>query len=108
MPASRRAWYSGTSGARRARTGLIAMCHADDDVIVVLAALILGPEHVALAPERLEHRPRPGQRVVDGGDLVTQQVLVLVIERDALVDDRLVVEMQRNAARLKDARALEV
>src|SRR6202011_2285983 len=30
---------------------------ADNDVIVVLAALFLRPEDVALAPERLQHRP---------------------------------------------------
>ena len=46
--------------------------------------------------------------MVDGGDLVTQQVLVLFVEGDALVDDRLVVAMKRDAARLKDAWALEV
>jgi hypothetical protein len=45
--------------------------------------------------------------MVDGGDLVTQQVLVLIVERDALLDDRLVVAMQRDAACLVDARPLE-
>src|SRR6516225_2336233 len=79
---------------------------ADNDVIVVLAALILVPKDVALAPERLQHRPGLGQRVVFGGDLVAQQVLVRLVERDALVDDRLVVAVKRDAARLKDARAL--
>jgi hypothetical protein len=77
-------------------------------VIVVLAALILRPEDVALAPERLQHRPRPGQRVVDGGDLITKQVLVLLVERDALVDNRLVVAMKRDAAGFVNAWALEV
>ena len=79
---------------------------SDNDVIVVLAALILRPEDVALAPERLQHRPWPGQRVVDGGDLITKQVLVLLVERDALVDNRLVVAMKRDAARFVGAWAL--
>src|SRR5882672_5511198 len=76
---------------------------ADNDVIVVLAALILSPKDVALAPERLQHRPRPGQRVVDGGDLIMKQVLVLLVERDAFAHNRLVVAMKRNAARFVDA-----
>src|SRR5215471_4081286 len=61
---------------------------ADNDVVVVLAALILRPEDVALAPERLQHRPWPGQRVVDGGDLITKQIIVLSVEGDTLVDNR--------------------
>src|SRR5215475_9346999 len=81
---------------------------ADNDMIVVLAALILRPQDVALAPVRLQHRPWPGQRVVDGGDLITKQVLVLGVERDALVDNRLIVAMKRDATRFVDARALEV
>src|SRR5262249_46555725 len=75
---------------------------ADNDVIVVLAALILRPEDVALAPKCLQHRPGPGQRVVDGGDLITEQVLVLLVERDALMDNRLVVAIKRAAPRFVD------
>src|SRR5258706_879452 len=81
---------------------------ADNDVIVVLAALILRPEGAALAPECLQHRPWPGQRVVHGGDLITKQVLVLLVECDALVDNRVVVPMKRDAARFVDAWALDV
>src|SRR5439155_26126694 len=81
---------------------------AIDDVIVLLAAVYLEPENVAHAVEGLDHRPWPGQRMIGGRDLVAQQVLVVLIERDALPDDRFVVAVERDAAGFIDARALEV
>jgi len=57
---------------------------ADDDVIVVFAALEFVPEDVALAVEGLHHHPGSGQRIVDRRDLVTQDVRARFVERDAL------------------------
>src|SRR5262249_9448302 len=60
-----------------------------------------------LAPERPRHRPGPRQRMVDGGDLDAQEVLVGRIEREALLDDALPVLVQRDAAAFEGARPLE-
>ena len=56
----------------------------------------------------LVDRPRTGQRMVVDGDLVVEDVAVRLVEGDALLDDRLVVLVQRNAARLVGARPLEI
>src|SRR5262245_11326218 len=56
----------------------------------------------------LLHRPGPRQGVVGDGHLVVQQILVCLVEIDALLDDGLVVLMQRNAAEVEGARPAEV
>src|SRR5215472_13460746 len=82
---------------------------ADRDVALSVGADIFAPfrPRPAGAAEALGDRPGPGQRMVDHRDLVAQNVAVGAVEIEELLDDALVVGMQRNAARVVDARALE-
>src|SRR5262245_55813714 len=80
----------------------------DEDVVVVLGAAVLDPHSITRAIVAARHRPGPGQRIVVGGDLVTQDVRVGLVEEDALLDDGLIVLVQRDAARIEDARAFEM
>jgi len=66
-------------------------------VVVVLGAVGLGPQwlRAGIAVIAARHRPWPRQRMVDGGDLVVQDVGIALVEIDALLDDGLVVVMQR-------------
>src|SRR5215475_6801052 len=82
---------------------------ADVDVLIVLGAIIEVPDDVwiGLTHVSLGHRPRPRQRIVDAGDLVDQNILVRLVEIDALLDDALAVVVQADAARLIGARALK-
>src|SRR5215470_5462548 len=79
---------------------------ADGDVRIAFGADVLEPDEVALAAIRLDHRPGAGERIVDGGDLVDQDVGIALVERDALLDDGLVVLVQRKPGGLERARAL--
>src|SRR5262245_41260445 len=83
---------------------------ADGDVIVVLRAEIFAPERILLrrAAVALQHLPRPGERIVDDGDLVAQNLAVVLVEIDALLHHRLVVRVQRQAGRIIGAPALDV
>src|SRR6202034_2761960 len=67
---------------------------ADDDVLVVLMAIVLAPGRVALALVAARDRPWPRQGVIDQRDLVEQLVGVARVERDFLPDDGLIVLMQ--------------
>src|SRR5262249_18685288 len=82
---------------------------ADIDVLVVLRAIVEIPDQIGtgLAHVSLGHRPGPRQRIVGGGDLVDQHILVGLVDIDALLDDGLAVVMQADAARLIGARTLE-
>ena len=75
---------------------------ADDDVIVVLTALFLIPEDIALAMEGLHHHPGCGQCMVDRRDLVPQDVVVGFVEGNALLDDALIITVQRKPAGIDD------
>ncbi|MGO9469718.1 MAG: SAM-dependent methyltransferase [Isosphaeraceae bacterium] len=52
-------------------------------------------------------RPRTGQRVVDGGDDVVQDVRVRLVEEEPLLHDSLVVLVERCAARIESARSIQ-
>src|SRR5262245_35339609 len=78
------------------------------DIVVVLRATMLDPVWVAGAGVTARHGPGPRQRVVDGRDLIAQDVRVRLVEEDTLLDDGLIVLVQRNAARIEDARPLEL
>src|ERR1022692_2483006 len=58
------------------------------------------------APESLCDPPRAGQRMVDGGDVVVKQVLVGLVQVDALFNNGLIVLMQRDTGGVKDAGTL--
>src|SRR6266853_5495014 len=81
---------------------------ADNDVIVVLGALVILPQHLAFAAIGLGHGPGPRQRMVDRGDFVMKEVGVILVEIDALLDDALIVRMKRQPAVFVGARPLEV
>jgi len=57
--------------------------------------------------ECLHDGPGPGQRVIDRGDFVAQEILIRLVERDTLLDDRLVVMVERDAACLVYARTFQ-
>src|ERR1700722_7759729 len=69
----------------------------DHDVVIVLGADELGRQRIVLALVVARHRPGARERVVDGGDLVMQAVVVGLVEEKPLPDHRPVVGMQRNA-----------
>src|SRR5216683_1277045 len=82
---------------------------ANADMNIAFAAnLVAKPDRFAAgdASEGLVDHPWPGQRMVDGGDVVVQQVAIGLVEIDALLDDGLVVGMQRDSGGVIDARAL--
>src|SRR5579871_5589097 len=81
---------------------------ADKHVMIGLTAIVVLPQFVAVAPVGLRDRPRPRQRVVDRGDLIVQEIRIVLVEINPLQDDRLVVRMQRQAAVLVSARPFEV
>src|SRR5262249_34520895 len=63
---------------------------------------------LALANITLVHRPWPREGVVHDGDFVVQDVRIALVEIDALLDNCLVVVMQRYAASLEGAWSLEI
>src|SRR5262245_55779833 len=59
---------------------------ADADVLVALGANRLDPDRIANAVVVLDHRPRPRQGMIHGGDFVVQDVRISRVEIDALLD----------------------
>ena len=51
--------------------------------------------------------PGPRQGVVEHGDLVVQQVRIVLVEMEPLLEGRLIVEVQRQPGRVVGARPLE-
>src|SRR5258705_11721576 len=82
---------------------------ADPDQRGPLDAIGLDPVEMRLrlAQISLVDGPRPRQRIVDHGDLVMQDIRIGLVEIDALLEDRLVVEVQRQAGRVVGAASLE-
>jgi hypothetical protein len=83
---------------------------ADVDVNIVFRA------HGFLPPDRLPglgaavifgNRPRSRERVIERGDFIMQHVRVDLVEVDPLLDDRLIVFVQRDAGHLIRARTLQ-
>src|SRR6202023_1704527 len=82
---------------------------ADGHVAVAFRADEFGPigPRVGIADIGPGHRPRPRQGMIKHRDLVVHEALVGLVERDALLEDRLVVMVQRHAGGVVMARALE-
>ena len=78
---------------------------AEPDLLVAFLADIFGPERLRAAVVGPMHRPRPGERVVDHRDVVVHEVTVGLVEVDALLDDGLVVLVERDARAVIGARA---
>src|SRR5262245_30225892 len=76
---------------------------ADGHMLVALAAIVLDPDRLAHAAVFLGDRPRTGERRVDRGDLVVEEVAVGFVEIDPLLDDGLIVPVQGKAAALERA-----
>src|SRR5262245_3918605 len=70
----------------------------DNDVVVSLGAVVLRPLHLGQAAVILGHCPRTRQGVVGCGHFVVKDVRVGLVEKEALLDDRLVVIGHRSAA----------
>src|SRR5436309_10358676 len=85
------------------RVDLLAQRH----VLIVVRTEVLDPLHIAVAAIASRHGPRTGERIVDGGDLVMEEIGIALVEIDALPDGRLVVLMQRNAAVVEGAWPLQ-
>src|SRR3954453_11594522 len=60
-------------------------------VAVLLVADVLGPDRLFAAPVAPRNRPRPCERMIDDGDLVVEQIMIIPVEEDALLHDGLVV-----------------
>src|SRR5262249_55241903 len=82
------------------------MLAPNGDMIVAFAA------NLVAEPDRLTGRdalvdfvdhPWPGQRMVDGRDIIMEQVWIGLVEIDALFDDGLVIGMQGDAGGVVDA-----
>jgi hypothetical protein len=105
------ALYTGTS-IRLGRHQVAVRTHevifiAEIDVPVV-GAFILEPHALGVAAINPCARPRADERVVDGGDVVVQQIRIRFIEIEPLGNDGLVVRVHRRAARVEDTRTPEV
>src|SRR5207247_2768435 len=76
------------------------------DMIVGLAAIVLGPCGIGIGttPVVLRNRPRTRQRVVDHGDLVMGNVGIVLVYVNPFLDDGLIVGMQRKAAGVERTR----
>src|SRR5712672_929451 len=81
---------------------------ADDDVTVVLGAVVFEPDDVTVAAIALVHGPRTRQRMVDRRYVVVQDVGVGFVEINTLQDDRFIVVVQRYAARFVGTGPLEI
>src|SRR5438093_6340178 len=76
--------------------------------MIVLGTMVEIPDHITpLTLILLGNGPGPRERIVDRGDLVEQDVLVRLVERDALLDDGLTIVVQLNAARFERPGSLE-
>jgi hypothetical protein len=73
---------------------------ADAHMQIVLRANDLAPHRsgVGLAPVVPGHGPRTRQGVIDHRNLVVQDIRIALVEKEAFLDDGLVVAMQRQAA----------
>src|SRR5262245_42908747 len=77
----------------------VIVFRADHDLGVALGAVVLRPlrARARVALESLVGGPRPRERVVEDRDQVMQDVGVGLVEEEALLEYRLVVEVQRQA-----------
>ena len=76
---------------------------ADLDIVVGLAR-VLDPERLVRSPVAPRHRPGTSQCMVDGRDLVVEQMVWIgLVEVDPFLDGRLVVAVQGQAAAVERA-----
>src|SRR5713101_6888423 len=72
---------------------------ADDDMLVALGANRLAPDRAffCIAKVLLDNGPRTRQSIVDDGNFIIKRVRIGLVEIDPLLDDGLVVLVQRKA-----------
>src|SRR6266511_2496972 len=82
---------------------------ADLNVAVVLLADVFRPDRLLGRQPAIAalHRPRPRQRIVDGCDLGMEHVRIGLVGIDPLLDHRLLVLVERDAAVVVAVRALD-
>src|SRR5215813_10020831 len=85
----------------------VILLPADLHLVLVLAADGLEPIRIAVAMIGTAHRPWSGQGIVVDRDVVAQDVRIGLVEVDALVDYGLAVLVERHAAGIITARALD-
>src|ERR1700730_18061071 len=83
---------------------------ADQHVCSCRRAILLAVNRVfaGLALVAFQHGPRPRIGMIDQRDLVVQDCRISLVEKDALLHDRLVFGMDRQAGRVQSPRALEL
>src|SRR5215510_9205046 len=83
---------------------------ADDDVQIALGTDGLAPDRlrILVTTVALVHRPRTDQGMVDDGNVITQKIAVRLVEPDPLLDDGLVVPVQRQPGAVEGTRTLDV
>src|SRR4051794_11102130 len=77
------------------------------DVPVGFGAYDFIPLRIALALVSPRYGPRPGQRMVDGRDLIAQEIRIVFVETDALLHDSFVVLVHRKPAAVEHARTFD-
>src|SRR5262249_43208495 len=80
----------------------------DPDMLVALGTNRLDPDRVALAMVVLSYRPRSGQRIVDRCNFVVENVRIRFVEVDPLLDDGLIVWVQRGGGWVERTGAFQV
>src|SRR5215471_213954 len=82
---------------------------ADSGPGITLGADEFSPDRlrIGISAQIPDHRPWPGQRMIDDGDLIVQDVLVSLVEREAFLEHRFVVMVQRQPVSIVVARPLE-
>jgi len=66
-------------------------------MFVVFRTCILDPNRIGLTTVGLHHRPGTRQGVIDGRDLIVQDVRIRFVDKYPLLDDCLIVRVQSNA-----------
>src|SRR5262245_25094738 len=82
---------------------------ADHDLAVAFVADAFAPAwtRIRVAPEGLVHAPRLRQGVVEHGNLIMKDVRITLIEMEPLLEDRLIVKVQRQSSGIVGARPLK-
>jgi hypothetical protein len=86
-------------GHQRAIRAQEVVVFTEDDLGVVLAAIILGPvrTRIWIPDVSFVHGPRPRKGVVDYGDFITKDVGIDLVPANTLPEDGLIVEVQGKA-----------
>lgn len=79
---------------------------AELNVMIVSAAIGLDPDRICIATIVPRHCPGPCIGMVDGRDLVVQEITISLVDENELLDDGLIVGVQGQPAGVESSRAL--